>query len=75
MNHDELELLQDSAADSLLRVRERIEAAVDTGEIPVWVMDACAALERASLVYGAAAERMKLQGFSPAPPQPCDVIH
>lgn len=60
MSHDEIDTLQDNAADSLLRVRERIEAAVDTGELPTWVIDACAALERASLLYGAAAERRKL---------------
>ena len=57
-----LENLQDQAADSALRSRARIEAAVDAGDLPIWVLDTCDELERAALLYGAA--RAKL---APAP--------
>lgn len=56
---DELEHAQDSAADSALKARQRIETAVDAGELPVWVMEACAALERAAMTYGVTSERIR----------------
>ena len=69
MTRDELQTLQDSAADNVLRLRERIESAVDKGDLPVWVMEACTALEKASLLYGQTSERIKLRlaSLTPAP--------
>lgn len=69
VNRKKLETLQDQAAESALRSRARIEAAVDAGDLPVWVLDTCDALERAALLYGAA--RAKLapgSGAIPASP-------
>ena len=59
MTKDELKSLQDSAATRTLRARERIETAVDKGELPVWVMEACAALERSSMLYGAMSQQLR----------------
>lgn len=56
---DDLERRLDLAADLALRTRERIEAAIKTGEVPAWVIDACNVLERASLQYGEIAEQLK----------------
>ena len=56
---DDLERRLDLAADLALRTRERIEAAVNQGEVPSWVIDACNVLERASLQYGEIAEQLK----------------
>lgn len=53
-----LEKLQDQAADCALRSRACIEAAVDAGDLPVWVLDTCDALERAALLYGAARAKL-----------------
>lgn len=61
MKWDKLTEQQDSAALEALDARERIEAAVNTGELPAWVMDVCAVLESASMTYGAASERIKLR--------------
>ena len=57
--HEDLERRLDLAADLALRTRERIEAAVRTGEVPAWIIDACNVLERASLQYGELAEQLK----------------
>lgn len=56
---DDLERRLDLAADLALRTRERIEAAVNQGEVPSWIIDACNVLERASLQYGELAEQLK----------------
>lgn len=61
MKWDKLVEQQDSAAIKALDARERIEAAVNAGELPVWVMDVCATLESASMTYGAASERIKMR--------------
>lgn len=58
MNRKELEGVQDAAADNALRERARIEAAVDAGELPVWVLEACDNWERSALMYGAARARL-----------------
>lgn len=58
-NRNELERRLDLAADLALRTRERVEAAVNAGEVPSWVLDACNVLERASLQYGELAEQLK----------------
>jgi len=58
-NRNELERRLDLAADLALRTRERIEAAVNAGEVPSWIIDACNVLERASLQYGELAEQLK----------------
>jgi len=59
MTKDELITIQDSAADSALKARERIEAAIDSGELPVWVMDALTVVERSSLLYGATSAQLR----------------
>lgn len=71
---DDLERRLDLAADLALRTRERIETAVNTGEVPSWIIDACNVLERASLQYGELAEQLKpaasmgpLEGEMPEP--------
>ena len=56
---DDLERQLDLAATLALRTRERIEAAVNAGEVPAWVVDACSVLERASLQYGEIAEQLR----------------
>ena len=61
-NKDDLERRLDLAANLALRTRERIEAAVNSGEVPAWVIDACNVLERASLQYGELAEQLKPAG-------------
>ena len=55
----DLERQLDLAATLALRTRERVEAAVNAGEVPAWVLDACSVLERASLQYGEIAEQLK----------------
>lgn len=60
----ELETLLDCAAAAALRARARIEAAVEAGELPAWLLEACNEWERAALVYGAA--RAQLQALSAA---------
>lgn len=37
----------------LARQRERLTAAVETGQLPAWVLDSCDDLERAAINYGA----------------------
>lgn len=64
-NKDDLERRLDLAADLALRTRERIEAAVNAGEVPSWVIDACNVLERASLQYGELAEQLKPSASMP----------
>lgn len=56
---DDLERRLDLAADLALRTRERIEAGVNAGEVPSWVLDACNVIERASLQYGELAEQLR----------------
>lgn len=56
---DDLERKLDLAATLALRTRERVEAAVNAGEVPAWVLDACSVLERASLQYGELAEQLR----------------
>jgi hypothetical protein len=55
----DLERKLDLAAELALRTRERIEAGVNTGEVPSWIIDACNVLERASLQYGELAAQIK----------------
>lgn len=50
----------DTAAEHALDARRRIEAAVDAGLLPVWVMEACERWEQAALAYGAAMARREL---------------
>lgn len=54
MSRDEWTLQQDGAASCALRERRRIEAAVDNGDLPLWVLESCEAWERAAMNYGAA---------------------
>jgi hypothetical protein len=75
MTRDELQSLQDSAADNVLRLRERIEQAVDKGDLPLWVMEACTALEKASLLYGQTTERIKLRLVSSSPAPAAVTLH
>jgi hypothetical protein len=58
-DRDDLERRLDLAADLALRTRERIEAGVNAGEVPAWIIDACNVLERASLQYGELAEQLR----------------
>ena len=55
----DLERKLDLAAELALRTRERIEAGVNAGEVPAWIIDACNVLERASLQYGELAAQIK----------------
>ena len=54
MDAKDLERVLDGAADTALRVRRRIESAVDAGELPAWVLSACEQWEQAAMTYGAA---------------------
>ena len=55
---EKLEALRDQSADAALRSRERIEQAVDAGDLPIWVMDAVNDLERAALAYADARAKL-----------------
>jgi hypothetical protein len=55
----DLERKLDLAAELALRTRERIEAGVNAGEVPAWIIDACNVLERASLQYGELAAQIR----------------
>lgn len=57
--HEDIERRLDLAADLALRTRDRIEAAINNGEVPSWVQDACNVLERASVQYGELSEQLK----------------
>ena len=59
MDRNELEMLQASAAKGALNARERIEAAIDTGDLPVWVLEMCNLLERSSILYGATRAQLR----------------
>ena len=52
MTKDEVESLQQAVASDALQVRERLETAIHTGELPIWVMEAANVLERAVLLCG-----------------------
>lgn len=54
------EAVEDRAAAHALDMRRRIEAAVDCGEVPSWVLQACEIWERSALAYGAAMARREL---------------
>lgn len=57
LSPQDLDRIQASAAATVLRVRERIEQAVELGAIPRWVLDTCNQWEQASVAYGAAMTR------------------
>ena len=59
MTKEEMESLQQAVASEALQVRARIETAIHTGELPVWVMQAADVLERAVLLYGAATDSLR----------------
>lgn len=58
-DRDDIERRLDLAADLALRTRDRIEAAINNGEVPPWVQDACNVLERASVQYGELSEQLR----------------
>ena len=60
MDQNEVESMQDAAAQAALRARTRIEAGVATGELPRWVLDVCNHWERSSVIYGAARAHLQL---------------
>lgn len=62
IERDDLERRLDLAAELALRTRERVEAAIDSGEVPSWILDACNVLERASLQYGELSVRLGQPG-------------
>lgn len=72
IERDDLERRLDMAAELALRTRERVEAAIDSGEVPSWILDACNVLERASLQYGELSVRLGgAEGAeAPAPREP-----
>lgn len=59
MTRQDLETLQDTAASDALKARQRIENAVNSGELPVWVLETCEVWERSSLLYGAAMSQLR----------------
>ncbi|MEW6167554.1 MAG: hypothetical protein AB1651_07645 [Pseudomonadota bacterium] len=64
MDPADTEQYMDSAAEHALDARRRIEAAVEAGELPVWVMEACERWEQAALAYGAAMVRRQMSAVS-----------
>jgi hypothetical protein len=56
---DDVERRMDLAAELALRARERVEAAIDAGNVPAWVLDACSVIEKASVQYGELAEQLR----------------
>ncbi|MDP3857029.1 MAG: hypothetical protein Q8Q73_04610 [Stagnimonas sp.] len=59
MDKGKLESVRDNAANGALQARGVIEAAVDQGELPRWVLEICEAWERSSLAYGAASAQLR----------------
>ena len=55
---EKLEALRDQSAEAALRSRERIEQAVDAGDLPIWVMDAVNDLEREAMAYADARAKL-----------------
>ena len=69
MEVKDVERVLDTAADAALQARRRIEAAVDAGELPAWVLSACEQWEQAAMIYGAArATPIRLAMPQPAVP-------
>lgn len=62
ISRKELKNLQDDAAENALRARARVEAAVDAGDLPVWVLDTCDQWERSAMLYGAARAKLAQRG-------------
>lgn len=61
----------DDAGERALHARRRIEQAVENGQLPVWVLDACEAWEQAALAYGTAlARRASPPASAPSLPIP-----
>lgn len=58
MDKGKLETQRDLAATDALRARNRIETAVDNGELPRWVLETCEAWERSTLAYGSAVAQL-----------------
>ena len=58
MDRKQLETLRDESERYAEGARERIEVAIEKGEIPTWVLDACNVLEFSSRSYGAARARL-----------------
>lgn len=67
MDRNQLETLQQQAADRALEARRRIEQAVDAGELPAWVMATCEQWERAAFSYGASSVLNRPQPIPAAP--------
>lgn len=74
MDRKELEGMQDHAADSALQARARIEAAVDAGDLPVWVLETCEMWERSALLYGAARAKLGQQAPTPLAEMPASPV-
>ena len=67
MNEEVLEQKLDQASRSALDARSRIEAAVDAGLIPIWVLEACEVWEQCALAYGSASAELKRDRTSMPP--------
>jgi len=63
----EMEQQRDHAADGALEARSRIEAAVDAGVLPIWVLETCELWERSALVYGKTSAQLALSPKIPLP--------
>lgn len=66
-NREDIERRLDLAADLALRARDRIEAAINDGEVPSWVQDACNVLERASVQYGELSGQLRPEAVDDVP--------
>lgn len=67
---EDIERRLDLAADLALRTRDRIESAINNGEVPSWIQDACNVLERASVQYGELSEQLKPATAAPVDGEP-----
>lgn len=68
----ELERQRDVAAELVLKARERVEAGIHRGDIPVWVLEACNLIEKAALEYGVLSEQISQTAAPPAVPEDAD---
>ncbi|HUP91565.1 MAG TPA: hypothetical protein VM074_04905 [Solimonas sp.] len=59
MDRKQLEQIRDDSAQGAIGARDQIEVAVERGELPVWVLDACNTLEFSAQSYGAARAKLK----------------
>ena len=68
------EISMKDVAEQVLHERMRIERAVDQGQLPAWVLDACERWEKAAMGYGALLARTA-RALPPTVMPACGTVH